>query len=995
MNRACSTRIFGAYNLFTTILCWLVFLSPIVNLSAQTNLSWNKTLGGDGFEELQTMVETDDGHFVFFGSHTSNISGEITQASLGLSDYWLAKVDQTNGNIIWQNTYGGNLLDNGRSMVATSDGGFLLGGHSSTGINGTKTTVSFGACWNCLDYWVVKTDGDGNQLWDQTIQGNSKEDRMTTLIETTDGGFVLAGYSESDLGNDKSEANIGGADYWVVKLDADGNQLWDRTLGGTREDQPFAIIELPDGSILVGGLSFSSDDGNRTAPSRGSSDYWVVNLDANGATLWDQAYGGLEEDHLRDMIMTNDGGIVLIGESYSGANGERTQPSYGERDIWMLKIDLMGNVLWDRSIGASDRDQPFKITQSPNGNFLIASISKSPMGFDRSEPLLGGSDYWFVTTDANGNKIKDAVFGGDQNDNLYYALPMRNGDIILGGFTATNTSPQKTEPSRGNNDVWLLKYESTLDFDLGNDTIFCVDGTLNLDATINPCDCCIYTWEDGSNATNRNFIVDQDTTIILSVHDGFNSLKIDTINVSATDPLVIDLGADTYLCAGDSILLDAENPGQNHLWSPGNEVSQELIVTAGDTYQVTVTDQFGCTYVDQVVITDIAVTPTFNNEVICDGDSLFLVGFWRKTSGIYVDTLDNYAGCDSIIMTNLFVANVDTTRLFVTTCDENQAGLFSMTMDNQYGCDSTVILTTTFSLADTTYLNTVSCDPDALGVDTMMLSNQSGCDSIVYTMIASEDLEVDYELTDASCFDISDGSLLVNTVMGGMSPHLFAIDDGSFQSFALFTNLSAGPHTLWVQDADGCTSPYEFEIQAPPPLVVSLPNDTTITLGSALTLPVITSQLVDTIFWNEASGINCDSISCVRPEVQPFLNNIYIVNIANGDGCIASDTIFVNVRKERPFYIPTAFSPNQDGINDNFVLSPGPNVEMIHSVRIYNRWGALLYESPEALPLASVVTWDGQFNGKFVTNGVYIYLVEVSFVDGERQMLSGDITVVR
>jgi len=153
--------------------------------------------------------------------------------------------------------------------------------------------------------------------------------------------------------------------------------------------------------------------------------------------------------------------------------------------------------------------------------------------------------------------------------------------------------------------------------------------------------------------------------------------------------------------------------------------------------------------------------------------------------------------------------------------------------------------------------------------------------------------------------------------------------------------------------------------------------------------------LVDTIFWNEASGINCDSISCVRPEVQPFLNNIYIVNIANGDGCIASDTIFVNVRKERPFYIPTAFSPNQDGINDNFVLSPGPNVEMIHSVRIYNRWGALLYESPEALPLASVVTWDGQFNGKFVTNGVYIYLVEVSFVDGERQMLSGDITVVR
>jgi len=231
MNREDSTRIFGTQKSLTTCLLWFIFLFPILNLSAQTNLTWNKTLGGDGFEELQTMLETDDGHFVFFGSHTSNVSGEITQASRGLSDYWLAKVDQSNGNIIWQNTYGGNLIDNGRVMVATSDGGFLLGGHSSTGINGTKTDTSVGSCWYCIDFWVVKTDADGNQLWDKTIKGNSSEDRLTTLVETADGGFVVAGYSDSGMANDKSEANIGGTDYWVVKLDVDGNQLWDRTLG--------------------------------------------------------------------------------------------------------------------------------------------------------------------------------------------------------------------------------------------------------------------------------------------------------------------------------------------------------------------------------------------------------------------------------------------------------------------------------------------------------------------------------------------------------------------------------------------------------------------------------------------------------------------------------------------------------------------------------------------------------------------------------------------
>ena len=207
--------------------------------------------------------------------------------------------------------------------------------------------------------------------------------------------------------------------------------------------------------------------------------------------------------------------------------------------------------------------------------------------------------------------------------------------------------------------------------------------------------------------------------------------------------------------------------------------------------------------------------------------------------------------------------------------------------------------------------------------------------------------------------------------------------------------MSGGIHTLWVQDADGCTVPYEFEIQAPPPLVVSLPNDMTINIGGSITLPVNINQSVDTIFWNESSGINCDSLSCLSPTVQPFDNSVYIVSVANGDGCMASDTLEVSVSKERPFFIPNAFSPNGDGINDNFVLSPGPNTTMIHSVRIYNRWGALILELPETLPNQSIIGWDGTFKGEKVTSGVYIFAVDVSFVDGERTILSGDVTVIR
>jgi len=110
---------------------------------------------------------------------------------------------------------------------------------------------------------------------------------------------------------------------------------------------------------------------------------------------------------------------------------------------------------------------------------------------------------------------------------------------------------------------------------------------------------------------------------------------------------------------------------------------------------------------------------------------------------------------------------------------------------------------------------------------------------------------------------------------------------------------------------------------------------------------------------------------------------------------VVSDTIMVTVTKERPFFIPNAFSPNGDGINDKFVLSPGPNTTMVHSVRIYNRWGALILDLPETLPSPSIMSWDGTFKGEEVTSGIYIYVVDVSFVDGERTIFSGDVTLVR
>jgi hypothetical protein len=204
---------------------------------------------------------------------------------------------------------------------------------------------------------------------------------------------------------------------------------WDQSYGGDNGDNLYSVLPAPDGGYLLGGGSTSGANGNKTQPGRGYYDYWVVKTDAGGNKQWDKTYGGTAEEEITSMVPTPDGGYLLGGWSYSGIGGEKSQASRGEADYWIVKVGADGQKQWDKRYGGSGLDYLRALVPAPDGGYLLAGTSYSGQGFDRSKPTRGGSDYWVVKLDANGNKLWDNRYGGEYWDELMAAVPRRTGDF--------------------------------------------------------------------------------------------------------------------------------------------------------------------------------------------------------------------------------------------------------------------------------------------------------------------------------------------------------------------------------------------------------------------------------------------------------------------------------------------------------------------------------------------------------------------------------------
>jgi hypothetical protein len=417
-------------------------------------IHWQQSFGSDGMEEPYAIKQTADGGYIVGGYWTQfyePVRGNITSTNHGREDFWIVRLDAS-GEKLWDRSFGGPESDSLYAVEETADGGFILGGVSaSPGGVGNKSSPAYGGG----DFWVVRTDREGNKLWDRTF-GGSGSDYVRSLQQTADGGFVLGGFSGSPPGGNKTSPYFGDYDFWVVRIDSNGNKLWDRSFGGSGYDTLRSLRQTSDGGFILAGPSTSLESSTKTSPNYGYSDYWLVRLDANGNRLWDKSYGGQYSDDASSVLQTSDGGFLVGGMSTSQDDGNKTSPQLGGGDFWLLRLDANGVVLWDRSFGGDNYDDLQSLAPTSDGGCVLVGFSASSISGTKQSPFRGYADAWLVRLDRDGNQLWDQSFGGSSSEEGRSAQQTRDGGFILAALSYSNNG-NRTSPSFGYADFWIVK----------------------------------------------------------------------------------------------------------------------------------------------------------------------------------------------------------------------------------------------------------------------------------------------------------------------------------------------------------------------------------------------------------------------------------------------------------------------------------------------------------------------------------------------------------
>ncbi|NNV56759.1 T9SS type A sorting domain-containing protein [Limnovirga soli] len=442
----------------------LTATSGILFAQNAPRIVWQKTFGGAGNDSLVAILPTNDGGFIMSGHSNSNAFGDKTQNSYNNTlDYWVIKTN-SKGKIQWSRTLGGTGIDNDPVVIQTGDGGFLVGGTSISMLSGDKTEDAINGS---NDYWVVKLDKNGVTQWNNTI-GSIQRESLNALAQASDGTYRIAGNSWSNFpGDDKRDANRGSSlwpDYWVVKLDKKGKVVWDHCYGGGNEDYLTCLKPTKDSGYIMGGYSYSPAEYEKTDSFIGSNDYWIVKMDKDGNKTFDKTLGGDLSDYQTDVQETFDGGYILGGYSNSNATFNKTGIFKGWMDYWIVKTAADGSVQWDKTMGGTLGDYLSTVQQTKDSSYIIGGTSSSPTSATKNSPNKGLEDYWIVKLNKNGQKLWDTTYGGSGSDRLGAIKEISTGEYIAGGTSNTSRNGDKTTGTVGNtglNDFWIIRLSET------------------------------------------------------------------------------------------------------------------------------------------------------------------------------------------------------------------------------------------------------------------------------------------------------------------------------------------------------------------------------------------------------------------------------------------------------------------------------------------------------------------------------------------------------